>query len=139
MFTTIATVEKTLVLVLFSWTLLIKCENMKQTPCEYIIWHGLPIIRKGIAMSIINDYGLSQNETAEKLGVSPAAVSQYLSGKRAKMNVTDKETCKEINRSTERIIQQGDVTIVPEICRLCRIFSSKKLFPFICDSFKDES
>ena len=112
---------------------------MKQTPCEYLFWNGLPIIRKEIAVRMINDYGLSKTETAKKLGISIAAVSQYLSGKRAKVNITDEEVCKEINRSTERIIQQGDITIVPEICRLCRIFSSKKLFPFICDSFKDES
>ena len=102
---------------------------MNHTPCEYIVWNGLPIIRKGIAVSMINEYGLSQNETAEKLELSPAAVSQYLSGKRGKMNVTDKEICKEINKSAERIIQLGDEILVSETCRLCKIFTSKKLFP----------
>ena len=102
---------------------------MKQTLCEYVVWNGLPIIRKGIAISMINDYGLSQNKTAEKLGISPAAVSQYLSGKRAKMNIFDKEIRKEINRSAERIIQQGDKAVVSETCRLCKIFTSKNLFP----------
>ena len=102
---------------------------MKHTPCEYIVWNGLPIIRKGIAVSMINEYGLSQKETAEKLGISPAAVSQYLSGKRGKMNVVDKELCKKINVSAERIIQQGDEILVSETCRLCKIFTSKNLFP----------
>ena len=102
---------------------------MKHTPCEYIVWNGLPIIRKGIAVSMINDYSLSQKETAEKLGISPAAVSQYLSGKRGKMNVTDKEICKEISRSAKRIIQQGDEILVSETCRLCKIFTSNSLFP----------
>ena len=103
---------------------------MKHIPCEYIVWNGLPNIKKGIAKSMINDYGLSQKETAEKLDISPAAVSQYLSGKRGKMNITDKEIRKEINRTAERIIQQGDVVIVSETCRLCKIFTSKKLFFF---------
>ena len=102
---------------------------MKYTPCVYIVWNGLSIIKKGIAKSMINDYGLSQKETAEKLGISSAAVSQYLSGKRGKMNVTDKEIRKEINRSAERIIQLGDEVIVSETCRLCKIFTSKNLFP----------
>lgn len=102
---------------------------MRHTPCEYIVWHGLPIIRKGIAVSMINDYGLSQKETAEKLGITPAAVSQYLSGKRGKMNITDKEIRKEINRSAEKIIQLGNEILVSETCRLCKIFTSKKLFP----------
>jgi predicted transcriptional regulator len=101
---------------------------MKHTPCEYIVWNGLPVIRKEIAVSMIDDYGLSQKETAEKLGISPAAVSQYLSGKRGKMNITDKELCKQINKSAERIIQQGDGILVSEICRLCKISASKKLF-----------
>ena len=102
---------------------------MKHVPCEYIVWNGLPIIRKGIAVCMINDYGLSQKETAEKLGISPAAVSQYLSGKRGKINVTDKTISKEINKSAEKIIQQGDEILVSETCRLCKIFTSRNLFP----------
>ena len=102
---------------------------MKHTPCEYIVWNGLPIIRKEIAVSMIDDYGLSQKETAEKLGISPAAVSQYLSGKRGKMNIVDEELCKQINISAKRIIQQGDGLLVSETCRLCKILTSKNLFP----------
>jgi len=102
---------------------------MEHTPCEYILWNGLPVIRKEIAVSMIDDYGLSQKETAEKLGISPAAVCQYLSGKRGKMNIVDEELCKQINISAERIIQQGDGILVSETCRLCKIFTSKKLFP----------
>ena len=49
---------------------------MKRTTCEYIIWNGLPVIRKEIAVSMINDYGLSQKETAGKLDITPAAVCQ---------------------------------------------------------------
>ena len=101
---------------------------MKHTPCEYLVWNGLPIIRKEIAVSMIDDYGLSQKQTAEKLGISPAAVSQYLSGKRGKMNIVDEEMCKQINISAKRIIQQGDRILVSETCRLCKIFTSKKLF-----------
>ena len=78
---------------------------------------------------MIKDYGLNQKETAERLGITPTAVSQYLSGKRGKMNTIDKELCKEMNRSAKRIIQIGDETLVSEICRLCKIFASKKLLP----------
>ncbi len=112
---------------------------MKQTPCEYILWCGLPSIRKEIAVRMVKDYGLSQKETAKKLGVSVAAVSQYISRKRAKRDITDKEVCKEISKSVKRIIENGDVAIVSEICRLCKIFSSEKIFPFICNFSKNES
>ena len=127
MFTSTVTVEKTLAHVLFLWTLLTEYEKMKRTPCEYIIWHKLPIIRKEIALRMINNYGLSQKETAEKLGISYAAISQYLSGKRGNIIVTDKQLTKEINLSAKRIIQLGDNALVSETCRLCKIFGSKKL------------
>ena len=100
---------------------------MKHPPCEYIVWNGLPVIRKEIAESMINVYGLSQKETAEKLCISPAAVSQYLSGKRGRAKVADKELSKEINISAKRIIEQGDNILISETCRLCKIFISKKL------------
>lgn len=101
---------------------------MNLMPCEFIVWHGLPVIRKKIVESMINKYGLKQKEVAKKLCISPATVSQYLSGKRGKSNINDKNVCKEINISAKRIIQQGDEILVFETCRLCNIFKSKNLF-----------
>jgi len=103
---------------------------MKRTNCEYIVWNGLPIIRKGIVISMINDYGLKQSEAAEKLGITSAAVSQYISGKRAKKNVLDKEIQKEMKISAGKIIAQGDKILVSEICRLCNILTSKNIISF---------
>ena len=55
---------------------------MQQTDCEFLIWNGLPVIRREIAECMINDFGLTQKETAQKLGITPAAVCQYVSKKR---------------------------------------------------------
>ena len=110
---------------------------MKPTPCEYLVWHGLPVLRKEIAKSMINDFGLKEKEAAKKLGVSTAAVSQYLSGKRGKIDISNAEVLNEINVSAERIITKGDRVVVSEICRLCKFFSSKKLFPYICGACED--
>ena len=62
---------------------------MKGTPCEYMMWNGLPVIRKEIAESMINNFGLNQKEAAKNLGVTPAAVCQYLSKKRGKIKIVD--------------------------------------------------
>jgi len=110
---------------------------MKQTPCEYIVWNGLSVLRKEITKCMINDFGISKKEAAKKLGITPAAVSQYLSGKRGNVNITDIEVLYEIKRSTERIINQKNEVVQLEICRLCKFFASKKLFPFICDFCED--
>jgi len=103
---------------------------MKNTPCEYIVWNGLPAIRKGLAQSMINDFGLNQNEVADKLGITPAAVSQYLSGKRGHSNFNKKLILKEFKSSAKRIIDKGDEVLISETCRLCRILVSKNLITF---------
>jgi len=111
---------------------------MKQTPCEYMMWNGLPVIRKEIAESMINNFGLNQKEAAKKLGVTPAAVCQYLSKKRGKIKIVDKDVLIEINRSAERIIQQDDGAVISETCRICKILMAKAIFPLACASCPEE-
>ena len=101
---------------------------MKQTPCEYIVWHGLPLIRKEMAKSMINDLGLTEKEAANKIGVTPAAISQYLSGKRGNGHITNDDFISEIRKSVEAIIKDDDI-IISEICRLCKLFLIQKDYP----------
>jgi hypothetical protein len=100
---------------------------MKRTPCEYIIWKGLPAIRKEIAESMIRDFGLSQREAANKLGITPSAVCQYLSNKRGHIAIDDESLLKEINYAAKTIIENEDV-VVSETCRICKILKSKEIF-----------
>ncbi len=96
------------------------------------MWNGLPVIRKQIASSMIKDFGLSQKETAEKLGITPAAVCQYLSKKRGKLDITDLELLDEIKMSAQNIIDNGNGTIIPETCRICKLLRKSKDFPALC-------
>ncbi|HHF55590.1 MAG TPA: helix-turn-helix domain-containing protein [Thermoplasmatales archaeon] len=98
---------------------------MKKTPCEYIVWGVLPCIRKKLA-EVLYKKGLSQKEIAEMLGVSNAAISQYLSNKRGKLGKFDDEIEREIEISAEEIIKGCDV--VDEMCRICRIIKRKNKF-----------
>ncbi len=99
-----------------------------------MMWNGLPVIRKEIAESMINTFGLTQKEAAEKIGVTPAAVCQYLSHKRGKLKITDQSILEEINRSAERIIEHEDSVLVSETCRICKTLIAKKIFPIECGS-----
>lgn len=99
---------------------------MKYTPCEYIVWNRLPIIRKEIAICMNEKYGYNQTEIAKKLNITRSAVSQYMTGKRGKLKINDKKIKNEINVSTKRIIQLGDEVLNFEICRICKIFQSEK-------------
>ena len=94
---------------------------MKHASCEYIMWNGLPVIRKEIAVSMINDYGLNQKETAEKLDITPAAVCQYLSKKRGRLHIFNEIILSEIKLSAKNIIENGNGCIIPETCRICKL------------------
>ena len=110
---------------------------MKQTACEFMMWNGLPVIRREIATSMINDYGLNQKETAEKLGITPAAVCQYVSKKRGKLDITDKNILCEINKSAQIIINNGNNNVTSETCRICKMLRKTNAFKQpcpLCDS-----
>jgi len=111
---------------------------MNHTPCEYIVWHGLPVIRKEIVRSLVNDYGLTQRQSARLIGITPSAVSQYLSGKRGKIDIVDKEVLDEIKKSAGKIIEDGEDAFLTETCKLCKMLSSKEIFPYICDFCRGE-
>ena len=96
------------------------------------MWNGLPAIRRGIAESMIKDFGLNQKEVAKKLEITPAAVCQYLSKKRGKLEISDEYVLAEIKNSAQRIIENGGDNINSEICRICKIFRSAPEFSMIC-------
>jgi hypothetical protein len=98
------------------------------------MWNGLPVIRKEIAKSMIKDYDLSQKEAAEKLGVTPAAVCQYLSRKRGKIKIVDEIILIEIKVSAERIIKKEQGRIVTETCRICKLLRTRGVFSCGCET-----
>ena len=101
---------------------------MRRTPCEFLMWNGLPVIRREIAESMINNFGLNQKETAIKLGVTPAAICQYISKKRGKIKIIDEKIINEINNSARIIIDNGSNSLVSETCRICNIMREQGIF-----------
>lgn len=93
---------------------------MSKAPCEYAVWKILPVIRKELACCMVREFGLTQKEAAEKLGITPAAISQYKCNKRGRgefKNIIHDE----IQDSTKKLIESGSSILTSEICRLCKI------------------
>ena len=100
--------------------------------CEIIGKYVLPIYRSMLAKELVQKYHLTQTEAAKKLGTTQAAVSQYLSSKRAykgiehveqylpKIRVMADETARKI---VNKEIGVGDVTF--DFCKLCATFCNK--------------
>lgn len=104
--------------------------------CEIIGKYVLPIFRSMLAKELVQKYHLSQTEAAKKLGTTQAAVSQYLSSKRAykgvehveefmpKIQAMATETAKKL---INKEISARDIT--PNFCHLCVTFCKEKPVP----------
>ncbi|KYK22490.1 hypothetical protein AYK24_02125 [Thermoplasmatales archaeon SG8-52-4] len=99
-----------------------------KTPCEKIVWNLLPAIRRELAISLINKQKLSQKEVAEKLGISEAAVSRYINGKRGGLGILKNEKVKnQIDKSAKKIINGNEEIVIKETCQVCKLLQTNEI------------
>ena len=101
--------------------------------CEIIGKYVLPIFRSMLAKELVQKYHLSQTEAAKKLGTTQAAVSQYLSAKRAYKGIEHVEqylpkiksmAVETAQKLVSKEIAAGDITL--DFCNLCTTFCKKE-------------
>ncbi|KXA95877.1 hypothetical protein AKJ65_00025 [candidate division MSBL1 archaeon SCGC-AAA259E19] len=104
-------------------------------PCEIVATKVLPAIRTVLVKDLINRHELSQKEVAESLGVTQAAVSQYLSSTRGDRDLEDKlKNSKLFGRIRELSdkIAEGNPQksqISEDFCDICRLIRKEGFFP----------
>jgi len=85
---------------------------------EIEVWYIIPAIRREIAKAMKKK--VKQKDIANMLGVTDAAVSQYLSAKRASQVRFSQNIKNEINKSVERITDGTNaISEIQKLCRLC--------------------
>ena len=89
--------------------------------CEVSSRKVLPAIRKEIVINLIK-LGKKQKEIAKLLEVTPAAITQYVKGKRAKINLTASE--KQNTIKIAKLIFENKKS-KKEICNLCKKISQR--------------
>jgi predicted transcriptional regulator len=101
--------------------------------CEIIGKYVLPIYRSMLAKELVQKYDLSQTEAAKKLGTTQAAISQYLSSKRAHKGVEHVEKFLPqiqamANETAQKLVNKeitsADITL--DFCHLCATFCKEK-------------
>ncbi len=98
---------------------MLRYDEMK-SPCEEIVWDVLPSIRAAIAEELVKR-GISQKEVSRMLGITPPAVSQYVSKKRG-YNIEFREDIRAtIERLADDLIQKRVDNLVERICEVCRM------------------
>lgn len=90
-----------------------------KSPCEEIVWDVLPGIRAAIAEELIKR-GLSQKEVSKLLGITPPAVSQYVSKKRGYSIKFDEEVKIDIGKLADDMIQNKTINLTERICQICQ-------------------
>jgi len=79
---------------------------IKKLPQEIATWYVIPAIKKQFVKEMIAK-GLSQRKAAERLGLTEAAVSQYIKQKRAADVKLNTEIVKMIKESVSNILDKN--------------------------------
>lgn len=105
-------------------------------PCEIVVTKVLPAIRTVLVKELIERHELSQKEVAEILGVTQAAVSQYLSSTRGDVELEKKlRKTKMYNKIQELSdkIASGDIKKSQIINNYCNICDSMRKEGILCE------
>jgi predicted transcriptional regulator len=108
--------------------------NMKP-PCMIVVQHILPALRVAIAKELVYNYKLKKTDVSELMGLTPAAITQYLNRSRGE-NAKILEDSSEVNNLIKEIAQdmvEGESPpdmLLLKMCRICHVVRTEGL---ICD------
>jgi predicted transcriptional regulator len=109
-------------------------------PCIIMVQYVLPALRVLIAKELIDKHGLSRVRAAEKMALTPAAITQYLKkvrGETAVQLVESSDEAVEIISEMANDLARGDASVydvLQNICKTCQIMRSKGL---LCEMHKE--
>ena len=103
-------------------------------PQEIEVWYIIPAVRKELAKLLTRQYEFSYEKAGEILGISKAAVSQYLSNKRANKIELDVKVKKEIVKSA-KILVKDQKNVLSEIQRVLKYIKDKKCLCDVCKKY----
>jgi len=89
-------------------------------PCELVVWNVLPSIRAAVAVALVNG-GMPQNEVSKILGITPPAVSQYVSKKRGYSIEFGEEVKASISKLADDLMNHRLEDPTDRICEICRM------------------
>ncbi len=107
---------------------------MYNLPQEIEVWYIIPAIRKELAKLLTEKHGFTQERAAEILGVSKAAVCQYIGGKRAVNVKFTLAVRKEIQKSANRLVKSPNL-VVREILSLLAIIKKTRCSCDVCKKY----
>ncbi|ODS36981.1 MAG: hypothetical protein A7316_09705 [Candidatus Altiarchaeales archaeon WOR_SM1_86-2] len=91
-----------------------------KSPCELVVWYLLPAIRSELSKELGKNR-FKQKDIAEKLGITPAAVCQYISEKRGQDFEFSGRIKRMIKNLAKRIVDEdlSEFVIMEGMCAIC--------------------
>lgn len=109
-------------------------------PCIIVVRYVLPAIRVLIAKELVEKHGLSRVRAAEKMELTPAAITQYLKKVRGetavKMVESSDEAIKIISKVANSLAtdEASVYDVLQNVCKTCQMMRSKGL---LCEMHKE--
>jgi predicted transcriptional regulator len=109
-------------------------------PCIIVVRYVLPALRVLIARELVEKHGLSRVRAAEKMELTPAAITQYLKKIRGETAVQLVESSDEVVKIVSEMasdLANGEASVydvLQNICKICQIMRSKGL---LCEMHKE--
>ena len=109
-------------------------------PCIIVVRYVLPALRVLIARELIEKHGLSRVRAAEKMELTPAAITQYLKkvrGETAVQLVESSDEAVKIISEMASDLSKGEASVydvLQNICKICQIMRSEGL---LCEMHKE--
>src|SRR3989338_943793 len=107
-------------------------------PQEIEVRYIIPAIRGKLAHVMVEEKGISQKQAAKILGLTEAAISQYINGKRGSEVIFSESVVDEIRKSADKVMKDKSSRseMVAEIYRICQLTNVKHI---MCDMHRKQS
>jgi predicted transcriptional regulator len=109
-------------------------------PCMVVVQHILPALRLEITKELVEKYGMKRSDAAAKMGVTPAAVTQYLNRARGGSATTLLEgsgKVMEIVYELSRDIAAGESPLDVLLLKLCRACAAARSEGLVCQLHRE--
>jgi len=107
-------------------------------PCTIVASQVLPSVRLVVAKDLIKTYELKPAVVASRMGLTPAAVTQYVSGVRGGKLVQTLLESKRVKAMLDRLVgellktQPDECAIMGAVCELCRVVREERMLCQFC-------
>jgi len=107
---------------------------MYSLPQEIEVWYIIPAMRKEFSKVLTQKHKLTFEKAGNILGISKAAVSQYLKNKRASKIKLPKDIRKEIENSAAILIKNNKLA-VREMMKILKLMKKKGCECGVCKKY----